>query len=81
MPFDGNSLKEVFAKIKKGEFHMPRHLSPNCKDIIKRMITVNPKKRINCEEILEHPWIKQTEHEKCNHNHTEFLNSDLIEKL
>lgn len=27
------------------------------KDLIKRMLTVNPKKRITIEGILNHPWI------------------------
>lgn len=42
MPFDGNDEKEVFGKIKKGDFHYPKHsqLSPECVDLIKKMITV-----------------------------------------
>ena len=49
MPFDGNSLPEVFGKIKKGDFKLPRNRSENCRDLIKKMITVQPEKRITAE--------------------------------
>ena len=34
-----NALKEVKQKILKGNFKMPSHLSPNCKDLIYKMLT------------------------------------------
>ena len=40
MPFDGNSLPEVFDKIKKGDFKMPKTRSEKCRDILKKMLTV-----------------------------------------
>jgi calcium-dependent protein kinase len=46
MPFDGNSQPEVFAKIRQGVFKMPKKLSDQCKDLLSKMIEVDPKKRI-----------------------------------
>lgn len=60
MPFDGNSLPEVFSKIKKGDFKLPRHRSDKFKDLMKKMLTVQPSKRITADEILKHPWITET---------------------
>ena len=42
MPFDGNDEKEVFGKIKKGDFVYPKHstVSEEAIDLIKKMITV-----------------------------------------
>ena len=47
------------------------------------MLTLNPKKRITADEILKHPWITETNRSyyKCNHVHTECLNSGIISKL
>lgn len=35
---------------------MPTRLSPDCQDLINRMITVNHKERITTLGALEHPW-------------------------
>ena len=50
---------------------MPKRLSDNCADILKRMITVDPDKRITAAQALEHEWIvhkggkhKDADHEK-----------------
>ena len=57
MPFDGNSQGEVFGKIKKGKFHIPKRMSEDAKDLVQKMITVDPKARISAQDILKHPWI------------------------
>jgi len=46
MPFDGNSQNEVFEKIKEGDFEMPAFISDEGKDVLKKMICVDPNKRI-----------------------------------
>jgi len=68
MPFDGNTPKEVFRKIKSGKFDMPQNLTPDCQDLLTKMLTVNAKKRITVPEALAHPWIKQSEH-RHEHDH------------
>ena len=59
MPFDGNSQDEVFDKIQSGKFHMPGHFSDDCKDLLNRMICLDPQKRITAREAIDHPWIKK----------------------
>ena len=34
------------------------HISDNAKDLVKKMLTLDPNKRITVDEALEHPWIK-----------------------
>ena len=36
-------------------------ISDSAKDLIKRMLTLDPSSRITAEEALEHPWIKERE--------------------
>lgn len=65
MPFDGNSQGEVFGKIKRGNFHIPKRVSADAKDLLQRMIKVEPRARISAAEILNHPWITKHIESKC----------------
>ena len=69
MPFDGDSQQEVFGKIKSGKFHMPKMLSSQCKDLIHKMIEVDPNKRISARDAMNHPWIKEAETYHRQHTH------------
>ena len=80
MPFDGKNIQQVFEKIKKGKFKMPKYRSQRAKDLISKMLELDPKKRITCEGILNHPFI--TEIDKISENkHSEIMNSGIIKKL
>jgi serine/threonine protein kinase len=55
-------MDEIFDRIKSGEFEVDRDLiSEDAEDLIRHMIVVNPEKRFTAMEVLEHPWIKQSE--------------------
>ena len=38
---------------------MPKNISKDAKNLIKRMITKDINARINCENILKHDWIQK----------------------
>ncbi|KAK2955550.1 putative Serine/threonine protein kinase OSK3 [Blattamonas nauphoetae] len=56
LPFDDSSLEALFQKIKTGSYTMPHTLPADAKDLIGRMLTVDPVKRITIPEIRHHPW-------------------------
>jgi tRNA A-37 threonylcarbamoyl transferase component Bud32 len=58
VPFKGADAKETQELILKGEFTFPHNvnLSPALKDLLTRMLTVDPKLRITTEQILAHKW-------------------------
>lgn len=60
-PFDGANQKELFKAIKSGkyEFHEDywSHVSRDAKDLINRMLTVDPHRRITATQALQHPWM------------------------
>lgn len=76
MPFDGTSQEQVFGKIKLGIFKMPKHLSEQAQDLIRKMIEVNPDKRITAKTAMEHPWIKEVD--ACAHDENEIVLSQEI---
>ena len=56
LPFDDESIPNLFKKIKGGIYNLPSHLSPGARDLIARMLLVDPLKRITISEIRSHPW-------------------------
>ena len=56
LPFDDENIQSLIQKITKGIFEMPSDLSNSCKDLISRLLTVDPSKRITFSEIKRHSW-------------------------
>lgn len=59
LPFDDDSIPELFRKIKQGEYSFPSRLNPDVRHLISRMLQVNPVKRITIAEVMKHPWFQQ----------------------
>ncbi|KAM7256688.1 hypothetical protein ACFE04_012429 [Oxalis oulophora] len=62
-PFYGETERQIFDAISEGNLDLKSQpwpsISANAKDLIRKMLTMNPKKRITAAEALEHPWIKE----------------------
>ena len=56
LPFDDQELYNLYEQIKKGKFYLPSTLSLEAIDLLKRILQVDPKKRIGIKEIKKHPW-------------------------
>ena len=59
-PFNGDTDTEIMANVQKGTFQFPKEewdkISDEAKDLIKKMLTFDPAKRISALEVLKHPW-------------------------
>jgi len=64
-PFWDEDQHRLYAQIKAGAYDYPSPewdtVTPEAKNLINQMLTVNPSKRIRAEEALKHPWICQRE--------------------
>ena len=56
LPFDDQELNTLYQHIKIGTFYIPSNLSLESIDFLKKILQVNPDKRINIEEIKKHVW-------------------------
>ncbi|KAK3211328.1 hypothetical protein Dsin_016034 [Dipteronia sinensis] len=56
LPFDDESLPNLFKKIKGGTYALPSNLPAGASDLITRMLIVDPMKRITIPKIRQHPW-------------------------
>ncbi|XP_024016886.1 SNF1-related protein kinase catalytic subunit alpha KIN10 [Morus notabilis] len=58
LPFDDENIPNLFKKIKGGIYTLPSHLSQGARDLIPRMLVVDPMKRMTIPEIRQHPWFQ-----------------------
>ena len=56
LPFDEAKLPLLYEKIKTGQYHMPYHFSEQARDLVARMLTLDPIGRITVSQIKQHPW-------------------------
>lgn len=60
-PFYDESQARMFRKIKRGEFkfHSPMwdSVSPEAKDLIKKLLVVDPNNRLTAKQVLQHEWV------------------------
>ena len=74
-PFNAKENDEIEKLILKGEYKELKYISKDAKDLINKMIVVNPKERITIEEILNHPWLKDVDIKKVE-NYKLFLENE-----
>ncbi|CAI9767075.1 unnamed protein product [Fraxinus pennsylvanica] len=58
LPFDDENIPNLFKKIKGGIYTLPSHLSPGARDLIPRMLIVDPMKRMTIPDIRAHSWFR-----------------------
>ncbi len=46
LPFDDDNLRQLLEKVKRGQFHIPHFVPPDCQNLLRGMIEVNPEKRL-----------------------------------
>ena len=52
LPFDDDNLRQLLEKVKRGNFHIPHFVPPDCQNLLRGMIEVNPDKRLTVRLIL-----------------------------
>ncbi len=58
LPFEDQNTKALYDKITHGRYKLPSFLSPDCKEMIKALLTVNPAKRVTILKIRDMAWWK-----------------------
>uniref|UniRef100_A0AAZ3QPB1 calcium/calmodulin-dependent protein kinase n=2 Tax=Oncorhynchus TaxID=8016 RepID=A0AAZ3QPB1_ONCTS len=62
-PFWDEDQHKLYQQIKAGAYDFPSpewdSVTPEAKNLINQMLTINPAKRITAQESLKHPWVSQ----------------------
>ncbi|KAI9098709.1 kinase-like domain-containing protein, partial [Phlyctochytrium arcticum] len=56
LPFDGSTLAKLRARVLAGKFKVPFYMSTDCERLIKRMLQLDPTKRITLDQVKEDKW-------------------------
>lgn len=69
-PFNGANDSEIVEKIKIGHFEFIeadwKGVSSQAKDLIQKLLTLDPKKRISSQDALHHEWFSCTRENTMN---------------
>lgn len=63
LPFEDPNTNSLYKKILSGEYHFPKFISNEAKDLLKRILTTDPDSRIEIKEIREHAWFNTLKEE------------------
>ncbi|KAF2363588.1 Protein kinase domain [Trinorchestia longiramus] len=55
LPFDDDNLRQLLEKVKRGSFHIPHFVPPDCQELLRGMIEVNPEKRLTLGRLVSEP--------------------------
>ena len=59
-PYFGTSDEEIIESIKENDLDFNANnikISKECEDLLRRMLVIDPKKRIDWTEMFDHPWV------------------------
>ena len=75
-----SAMKEIFMNIKSNNYVIERNISKECIDLIDKLLTIDPKKRIKVNEIFLHPWVVNKEKKYFpNFRRINIINDEYIE--
>ena len=58
-----SAMTEIFMNIKSNNYTINKSISEECIDLIDKLLTIDPKKRIKIDELFIHPWVVNKEKE------------------
>ncbi|XP_061547878.1 serine/threonine-protein kinase SIK1 [Phycodurus eques] len=75
LPFDGPSLPALKQRVTEGRFRIPFFMSQDCENLIRKMLVVDPAKRISVAQIKQHRWMLAdpvAAHQTLSHSLTDY---------
>ena len=77
-PFEGGNQNELFSNILALKIKWPKGFSGIAKDLISKLLKIEPKQRIKIEDMTEHPWFKSIPQIREVSNHIETQDSSRL---
>ncbi|SCV01489.1 LAME_0G16534g1_1 [Lachancea meyersii CBS 8951] len=68
LPFNDDNIKRLLLKVQSGKFQMPQGISSEAKDLLSRILVVDPAKRLTINEILFHPLLAKYSNKRSKSN-------------
>jgi calcium-dependent protein kinase len=81
LPFAGKDKKQTIAAIARGQFSLElpiwEHISPQAKALVKKLLELNPGKRISAQEAVNDAWVQKSKPPIDNHDFIQHVISNL----
>lgn len=62
LPFDDDNLRKLLEKVKRGLFYIPHFVPPECQNLLRGMIEVDPEKRLTVRRNSDYIILKLYKH-------------------
>ena len=59
LPFDDDSKKELYKKIRSGKYHIPDYLSPVSRSLLQSLMNLSPEERPTAQALASHPFFQK----------------------
>lgn len=59
LPFDDDSKKELYKKIRAGKYHVPDYLSSTSRSLMQSLMSLNPDERPSAQALVSHPFLQK----------------------
>ena len=56
LPFEEADTQLLYRKILTADFHLPRYLSSDAKDLLRNILCIDTTKRFTVQQIQKHNW-------------------------
>lgn len=60
VPWMADNVLEIYEKIRNDPLIIPRSVSPDLEDFLRRILEKDPAKRLTLEQVRNHPWMNVT---------------------
>lgn len=57
LPFNDDNIKKLLLKVQTGRYQLPQYLTADARDLISKILVLNPERRLTINQILNHPLI------------------------
>lgn len=67
LPFEDPDTSTLYKKILAGDYKIPKFVSNEGKDLIRKILNTDPNKRYTLEQIRSHQWLTMYRQTKVQH--------------
>ena len=61
VPFKANNMADLHKMILKGDYSEIKEISVEASNLLIGLLEIDPKKRLNAEQILSHQWLRNND--------------------
>jgi len=64
IPFPGSTWPQIIERVLRGKYYEPDYISEESKDLIRKMLVLDPTKRASLNDVMQHDWVKKVSEQK-----------------